>query len=80
MKSGIRQGDPLSPALFSALVGHALRPLIERWKSKGWGVQIDPSQAGERILILAYADDITVFASSRAQASKMINEMSAALE
>ena len=80
MKSGIRQGDPLSPALFSALVGHTLRPLIERWKSKGWGVQTDPSQFGERIQILAYADDITVFASSRAQASKMINEMTAALE
>ena len=41
---------------------------------------MDPSQAGERITLLAYADDMTVFASSRIQASKMINEMSAALE
>ena len=41
---------------------------------------MDPSQAGERITLLAYADDMTVFASSRNQASKMINEMSAALE
>jgi hypothetical protein len=80
MKSGIRQGDPLSPALFSALVGHVLRPLIERWKEKGWGVQLDETQTGERITILAYADDITVFASSREEASRMINEMAIALE
>jgi hypothetical protein len=33
MRSGIRQGGPLSPALFSALVGHTLRPLIARWKT-----------------------------------------------
>jgi hypothetical protein len=50
MKSGIRQGDPLSPALFSALVGHVLRPLIERWKKKGWGVQLDSAQTGFRII------------------------------
>ena len=49
-------------------------------ENRGWGVELDPSQAGERITMLAYADDITVFASSRAQASEMINEMSAALE
>ena len=41
---------------------------------------MDPSQAGERITLLTYADDMTVFASSRNPASKMINEMSAALE
>ena len=32
MKSGIRQGDPLSPAIFSALLGHILKPLIIKWK------------------------------------------------
>ena len=37
MESGIRQGDPLSPALFSALMGHILAPLIAEWKRKGWG-------------------------------------------
>ena len=31
MKSGIRQGDPLSPALFSALIGHIMSPLIKEW-------------------------------------------------
>ncbi len=49
-------------------------------ENRGWGVELGPSQARERITLLAYADDMTVFASSRIQASKIFSEMSAALE
>ena len=37
MKSGIRQGDPLSPAIFSPLLGHILKLLTEKWAKRGWG-------------------------------------------
>ena len=79
MKSGIRQGDPLSPALFSALTGHILGPLISRWKNKGWGAEVDPTNPNSKITILAYADDVTIFAATEAQASIMLNEMTGAL-
>ena len=47
MKSGIRQGDPLSPAIFSALLGHILKPLIIKWKNKGYGIAINKTKPGE---------------------------------
>ena len=79
VESGIRQGDPLSPALFSALLGHIMRPLVTSWRRKGWGAVLDPQKPGKKITILAYADDFTVFAATKAQASSMLNEMTAAL-
>ena len=51
--SGIRQGDPLSPALFSALLGHVLAPLIAEWKRKGWGVELNQDLPLIKITILA---------------------------
>jgi hypothetical protein len=75
VKSGIRQGGPLSPALFSALMG----PLITRWKSNGWGAEVDPNEPNSRITVLAYADDVTIFAATETQASTMLNEMTKAL-
>ena len=71
MKSGMRQGDPLSPALFSALIGHILRPLIASWERKGWGAELDPRSPKKKITILAYADDITLFAATKAQSTVM---------
>ena len=77
--SGIRQGDPLSPALFSALLGHILAPLIAEWKRKGWGVELNQDEPLIKITILAYADDVTILAANEAQACAMIKEIADAL-
>ena len=79
VKSGIRQGDPLSPALFSALLGHMLRPLIASWERQGWGAELDPKRPNSKVTVLAYADDVTVFAATIAHAGIMLNEMTKAL-
>ena len=56
-----------------------MRPLMTKWRRKRWGAVLDPQKPGEKIAILAYADDVTVFAATKAQASTMLNEMTASL-
>ena len=75
IKSGIRQGDPFSPSLFSALIGHALAPMLKRWTKKRYGFcltegdQITSTHAG------AYAYDLTILAQNAHQANIMLTEV-----
>ena len=80
MKSGIRQGDPLSPSIFSALLGHVLKPLIKKWERQNYGAVINPAKPNERITVLAYADDVTLIAANRDQAAEMVKELAKALQ
>ena len=44
------------------------------------GVVINPAKPGEKVTVLAYADDVTVFAADRTQAADILNDMSKALQ
>jgi hypothetical protein len=80
LEAGIRQGDPMSPALFSAMIGHALSPVIQKWKRQGWGYKgITRNGEAYTVPILAYADDITLMATTQAQANGMLTDVSNAL-
>ena len=65
---GVRQGDPLSGALFNCAMDHALGSLPERV-----GYWMD----GVRRNALAYADDIVLMASSRPGLQTMIDRFCA---
>ena len=41
---------------------------------------MDPRNPDDKVTVLAYADDVTVFAASRDQAANMLKEMSQALQ
>jgi hypothetical protein len=58
IQSAIRQGYPLIMALYAICVHPLLHPLEDRLT----GVSI--GERGQRISVLAYADDITVFLSN----------------
>ncbi len=78
VKSGIRQGDPLSPASFSDLLGHVIKPVLLKWRAKNWSATLDPSGNGNRLTLLSYADDITVFAETTEQAGQMLEDLARA--
>ena len=62
---GIRQGDTLSPVLFTAAVEIFMRMNIEA------GININ----GVRLSNLRFADDIVLFAESEEQLKDMIEEL-----
>ena len=63
--SAVRQGCPLSIALYALCVHHLLRTLEDRLT----GINI--GKRGQRISVLAYADDITVFLTQREDIEKV---------
>jgi len=68
---GTKQGDPLSPALFNAVLEGVMRNLRIKWKSQRVGLRV-----GSDILNnLRFADDILLIGRSRAQIRHMLEDL-----
>ena len=65
--NGVRQGDTLSPTLFSFFIND----LASELKELGLGIDIN----GTKICILLYADDMVLIANSEAELQSMLNVM-----
>ena len=72
IERGVRQGDTISPVLFTACLRSVFRTL--EWDEKG--VRMN----GEYLSHLDFADDIVLFARSRKQAEEMVRELEDAAE
>lgn len=67
LERGVRQGDPLSPAIFCAVLEEIFREL--NWETLG--LKVD----GEYLNNLRFADDVALFATSTNDLSKMIKDL-----
>ncbi|NXX37533.1 PO21 protein, partial [Nicator chloris] len=56
IRSGVKQGDPMSPLLFNL----ALDPLLCKLETEGQGFQ----QGGLKITAMAFADDLVLLSDS----------------
>lgn len=65
---GVKQGDPLSPKLFTSLLEHQFRKI--EWKPE-YGVNID----GQQLTHLRFADDIIVIANTAQTLKEMLQDI-----
>ncbi|KAK6731133.1 hypothetical protein RB195_007538 [Necator americanus] len=68
VKRGVRQGDTISPKIFTATLENAMRKL--EWDDMG-GVKVD----GRQLHHLLFADDIVLIPPSISQAERMVTEL-----
>ncbi|GBP13562.1 LINE-1 retrotransposable element ORF2 protein [Eumeta japonica] len=67
VKRGVRQGDPMSPKLFSAVLENTFRKLI--WDQHGLNID------GQKLNHLRFADDIVLFAEQPGILENMIQDL-----
>eukprot|EP00973_Karenia_brevis_P036806 5071035-Karenia_brevis.AAC.1 len=67
---GTKQGDPLSPILFNAVLEKALGPCQSRWREKKFGIKCGHLE-GDLLCKLCFADDLLLIAASEWQLKKI---------
>lgn len=72
IQKGVRQGDPLSPKLFSAV----LEMIFRNFEWETLGLNID----GRTLTHLRFADDIVLFAKTPGDLCRMLNELASESE
>ena len=68
---GTKQGDPISPLIFNAVLEAIMRQVKEKWKRRKYGVNLEPSFE-DRLTNLRFADDILVIARTLPQIKQML--------
>ena len=76
IEKGVKQGDPLSSLLFNCVSEYVLRPLKQRWNSRGHGIKVKPGE--ENLTNLRFADDILLISSSLESMTQMLTDLSIA--
>ena len=80
IQKGSKQGDPMSSLLFNTVLQYSLKDEIQRWqKKKGMGIYLS-DQDRDCLTNLRFADDVMLFATSKEQIQKMMNEFKKATE
>lgn len=64
LRRGVKQGDPLSPLLFNLII----ETLVEKLDKTTEDIKLN----GENVSILAFADDLVIFARNKEQARKQL--------
>lgn len=72
IQKGVRQGDPLSPKLFSSVLEMIFRSLD--WENLGLNID------GRTLTHLRFADDIVLFAKTPGDLNRMLNELASESE
>ena len=69
-----KQGDPISSALFNAVLEEIMKPVKQKWSRKGWGVQVG-WMTDEKLTNLRFADDVLLIARTLPQLKMMLQDI-----
>ena len=72
IKRGTKQGDPMSPKLFNAVLQSVFEPLVAKWAAQGGGVQ---DQEGRQLTNLRLADDVLLMTGSPQHLQNMVGDL-----
>lgn len=73
-----KQGDPISPALFTALLESKMKDLTSSWQRRGFGIGVYAS--GRKLCNQRFADDIVLIATTRWTITLMLQELEDAMK
>jgi hypothetical protein len=74
---GTKQGDPISPPLFNAVLEGVMSKLAAKWRSRRAGIRVEAIDGTVQYLQeLRFADDILLLARNRKDALRMLEELS----
>jgi hypothetical protein len=71
---GTKQGDPISPILFNAVLEKALREVKKKWAARRAGIQVGYGKEGF-LTNLRFADDILLIGRSLAGVRRMLADL-----
>ena len=71
---GTKQGDPISPFIFNAVLEQVLRAVKAKWKTRRYGLELEPN-VQERLTNLRFADDILLVSRTLPQGKQMLEDL-----
>jgi hypothetical protein len=75
MDRGLPQGAPESSLIFTMIMDMVIRALKPTWRQKGYGFNVDQF----RLMVICYADDLVLAASSKEHLEAMTSDVIEAL-
>ena len=74
ISKGTKQGYPISPLIFNAVLEGIMRKVKEKWRKRKYGIELQPSYE-EHLTNLRFADDLLLIGKTLPQIKQMLMDM-----